>query len=196
MGSLSKNGISPEEITDVFLTHLHFDHVGGAVKYDKNGKLVPTFPNAKYWTNQRHWGWAVNPNPREKASFLSENILPLESAGVLQFIDFQKDSLEWLPGLHVHFAHGHTEALMALEIRTDEQTCFYAADLMPSSFHIGMPYVMAYDVRPLKTLEEKEWLFSNCLEKDWTLIFEHDPMGAFGKLERNEKGRVALKEKW
>lgn len=196
MGSLAAIGISPEEITDVFLTHLHFDHCGGAVKFDENQKLVPAFPNAKYWSNEVHWNWAVNPNDREKASFLKENILPLKEAGVLQFIDVQRDSIEWLPGLNVHFANGHTEALMALEIQAPEQTYFYAADLMPSSFHIGMPYIMAYDIRPMVTLEEKKWLFKNCLEKDWTLIFEHDPVGAFGKLERNERGRVVLKERW
>lgn len=192
MASLSQKGIHPEEITDVFLTHLHFDHCGGAVKYNEKGALVPTFPQAKYWTNEKHWDWAVNPNPREKASFLKENILPLKEAGVLNFIDVQKDGVEWLPGLHVHFANGHTEALMALEIRQKEETFFYAADLMPSSFHINMPYVMAYDIRPLVTLEEKEKLFSNCIEKDWTLIFEHDPSCVFGKVEKNEKGRVVL----
>lgn len=197
LGSLAANGISPEAITDVFLTHLHFDHCGGAIKFDEKQNLVPTFVNAKYWTNEVHWRWATDhPNEREAASFLKENILPLKEAGVLQFIDVQRDAVEWLPGLHVHFAYGHTEALMALEIQMPGQTYFYAADLMPSSFHLGMPYVMGYDVRPLVTLEEKKWLYENALEKDWTLIFEHDPVGAFGKLERDERGRVVLKEKW
>ncbi len=195
-GSLAANGLVPEDITDVFLTHLHFDHCGGAVKYDGNGHLVPAFPNAKYWSNEKQWNWAMTPNEREKASFLKENFVPLKEAGVLQFIDVQRNPVDWLPGLKVQFAYGHTEAMMALHIDAGTEHFVYCADLMPSSFHLGMPYVMGYDIRPLVTLEEKEWLLSNTLEKDWTLIFEHDPDGGFGKLMKNERGRVVLKEKY
>ena len=195
-GSLAAHGISPEDITDVFLTHLHFDHCGGAVKFDEAGRLVPSFPNAVYWSNEVQWSWAMNPNEREKASFLQENFVPLKDAGVLQFIDVQKDPVAWLPGLEVQYAYGHTEAMMALHIDAGAGHFVYCADLMPSSFHLGMPYVMGYDIRPLVTLKEKEWLLSHAVEGDWTLIFEHDPDGGFGKLTRDEKGRIVLKEKY
>ncbi|TAK47125.1 MAG: MBL fold metallo-hydrolase [Saprospiraceae bacterium] len=195
-GSLAAHGISPEDITDVFLTHLHFDHCGGAVKFNEAGRLVPTFPNAIYWSNEVQWSWAMNPNEREKASFLQENFVPLKDAGVLQFIDVQKDPVAWLPGMQVQYAYGHTEAMMALHIDAKAGHFVYCADLMPSSFHLGMPYVMGYDIRPLVTLAEKEWLLSHAVEGDWTLIFEHDPDGGFGKLMRDERGRIVLKEKF
>ncbi len=193
--SLVNANISPEEITDVFLTHLHFDHCGGAVKFDKNGKLTPTFPNANYWSNERHWNWALNPNDREKASFLVENFVPLQKEGKVKFLDVQQDLLPWLPGLSVHFSYGHTEAMMSLHIDTGDDYYVYCADLMPSAFHISMPWIMAYDIRPMVTLEEKEWLLSNAVDKNWKLLFEHDPAGACGTVHRDVRGRIVLKEK-
>jgi glyoxylase-like metal-dependent hydrolase (beta-lactamase superfamily II) len=194
--SLRNCSVNPEEITDVFLTHLHFDHCGGAVKIDEKGNYVPTFPNATYWSNEVHWNWAMEPNAREAASFLKENFVPLKEAGVLRFIDVQKELVEWLPGIQIQFAYGHTEALMALHLDVDGKKYVYCSDLLPSSFHIGMPYVMAYDIRPLVTLEEKGQLLTQSLEEDWTLIFEHDPAGAFGKVAKDERGRIVLSEKF
>ncbi|MCB0636033.1 MAG: MBL fold metallo-hydrolase [Lewinella sp.] len=192
LGSLAAKGLQAEDITDVLLTHLHFDHVGGAVRRDDKGRLVPTFPNATYWTNDRHWQWATDPNPREAASFLPENILPLQEHGVLEFLDVQKDDLPWLPGIRLRYVYGHTEAMMLPIIEQDGRTLAYCADLIPSSFHLGMPYVMAYDVRPLDTLAEKGRLLEEALAGDWVLSFEHDPGTGAGKLVKNEKGRIGL----
>ncbi|MBI1227315.1 MAG: MBL fold metallo-hydrolase [Bacteroidetes bacterium] len=194
--ALANKGISPEEITDVFLTHLHFDHCGGGTLLDENGKLVPTFPNATYWSNEVHWRTAMAPNDKEKASFLKENFVPIKEAGQLQFIDHQKDMLEWLPGLNVKFTNGHTDSMMSLHIDTPEGHFVYCADAMPSTFHLNMPWVMAYDIRPLVTLEEKAELMENAVEKHWKLIFEHDPITAIATLKKNEIGKVVVDEKF
>jgi glyoxylase-like metal-dependent hydrolase (beta-lactamase superfamily II) len=194
VGSLAAKGLQPEDITDVLLTHLHFDHVGGAVRRTEKDELVPTFPNATYWTSDRHWDWATNPNPREAASFLPENLLPLQEHGVLEMLDVQQDDLPWLPGIRLRYVYGHTEAMMLPIIEKDGQTLAYCADLIPSTFHIGMPYVMAYDVRPLDTLAEKGRLLEEALADNWTLCFEHDPGTGAGKLRKNEKGRIVLGE--
>ena len=196
LDSLRSCSLNAEEITDVFLTHLHFDHCGGAVKIDEKGNYVPAFPHATYWSNEVHWQWAMEPNAREAASFLKENFVPLKKAGVLKFIDVQKDQVQWLPGISIQFAYGHTEALMALHLDTGDGKLVYCSDLLPSSFHIGMPYVMAYDIRPLVTLEEKKVLLTDALNGGWTLIFEHDPAGAFGKLTKDARGRIVLAEKF
>lgn len=190
--SLAEKGLQPEEITDVFLTHLHFDHVGGAVKYDTNYNLVPTFPNATYWSNERHWNWAMQPNEREKASFLKENFVPLREAGVVQFIDVQQDDLEWLPGFRIRFVYGHTEAMMVPILEVNNQTFIYCADIMPSQYHIGMPYVMSYDVRPLITLEEKERILTEAVNYSQMLVFEHDPTTARATLKQDERGRIVV----
>lgn len=194
LGELKKQMIDPEEITDVFLTHLHFDHVGGAVKYDANGKLVPTFPNATYWSNERQWRHALHPNMKEKASFLQENFVPLEKLGRLQFIDCQRDKLNWLPGIDIRFAHGHTDSLMALEIQVDDRKVIYPADLLPASYFISIPWVMAYDIRPLVSMEEKTALLDEVLTENSLLFFEHDPRLECGTLRKNEKGRIVLGE--
>jgi len=194
MDSLRKKGLAPEDITDVFLTHLHFDHCGGAVKFDENGKLVPTFPNAAYWSNERHYAWAMNPNAREQASFLQENFVPLKEAGVLQFIPVSDDDIEWLPGIKLRFVYGHTEAMMLPVLEDGEHTYLYCADVIPSSHHIGMPYVMAYDVRPLLTLEEKARILKNAADHGHRLIFEHDPEIGCATVVRDEAqhGRIVM----
>lgn len=194
LGSLAAQGLQPEDITDVLLTHLHFDHVGGALSLDKNGKSTATFPNATYWSNERHWKWAMEPNAREKASFLKENFVPLQEQGRLQFLDVQKDDLPWLPGIRIRFAYGHTEAMMMPIIENGNQTMIYAADLLPASYHVPMPYVMAYDIRPLTTLAEKAILLDDIQANDWLLAFEHDPRMGASRLVKNAKGRLVAGE--
>ncbi|MEL7119830.1 MAG: MBL fold metallo-hydrolase [Bacteroidota bacterium] len=189
--SLAEQRLKLEDITDVFLTHLHFDHVGGAVTRDASGSLVPTFPNASYWSNEVHWNWAMHPNQREKASFLKENFVPLQEHGVLHFIPVVED-FEWIPGINIRFAYGHTEAMMLLYIKGEEETYVYCADVIPSSYHISMPYVMSYDVRPLLTLEEKGKILTEAYEQQQTLIFEHDPKVAMGKITKNDRGRFVM----
>ena len=141
LSSLLEKQVHPEEITDVFLTHLHFDHVGGAVYKDEKGKLRNRFPNATYWTNEKHWNWAMEPNMREKASFLKENFVPLKESGKLQFIDVQRDPVQWMDNMKVDFVYGHTEAMMILHVATERGPLVFCADLLPSVHHIGLPYV-------------------------------------------------------
>lgn len=189
--SLAAQGFQPEDITDVFLTHLHFDHVGGAVRYDESGALVPTFPKATYWSNQRHYDWASSPNAREQASFLKENFAPLAEAGVLKMIDHTVQDQEWLPGIQIRFLYGHTEAMMMPIFRKGDKKIYYAVDLIPSSFHLSMPFVMAFDVRPLKTLSEKAQLYEEVVDQaNALLVFEHDPETAAATVVSNEKGRI------
>lgn len=194
VSSLEEKGIKADEITDVFLTHLHFDHVGGAVFSDSNAHLLPTFKNAQYWSTKKHYDWALNPNPREAASFLKENIIPLEEHGVLNFID-EKENIEWLPGINIRFVHGHTQSMMLLDIHHPSSRIFYAADLFPSSGHISLPWVMAYDVRPLETLKEKELILNEALETDAFIFFEHDPLVECASVHTDKRGRIRLAEK-
>lgn len=191
--SLQLEGVQAEEITDVFLTHLHFDHSGGAVRKNNKGVLVPTFPNASYWTNEVHYKWALQPNQKEAGSFLPENYVPLEKAGVLKHIDVQRDPLEWMPGIEVHFLYGHTEAMMMLKISPDNHApVYYCADLIPSAHHIHLPWIMSYDVRPLVTLAEKESLLPQMLSEGAELYFEHDPVTVKAKLKKDQKGRITV----
>jgi glyoxylase-like metal-dependent hydrolase (beta-lactamase superfamily II) len=193
LGSLKEKGLLAEDITDVFLTHLHFDHVGGAVSIDPDsGKLVPTFPNARYWSNEVHYNWAMNPNSREKASFLQENFVPLQEAGCLHFLEVSDQLVEWIPGIKVQYVYGHTEAMMLLHIETEGVSFVYCADLIPSSFHVGLPYIMSYDVRPLETLKEKTDLLEQAAEKGWHLIFEHDPVTECATVKKDKRGRFAI----
>ena len=187
--SLKKNGFAPEDVTDVILTHLHFDHCGGAV-IRKGEKLVPFFPNAKYWTHIDHWKWATEPNQREKASFLKENILPLQESGQLHFTT----SPECVhPHINLLTFSGHTEAMFVPRLRYKNQIIYYGADLIPSSAHIAIPYVMAYDTRPLLTLQEKKSLLDVMINENALLYFEHDPIVSMASLTQTEKG-VAFNE--
>jgi glyoxylase-like metal-dependent hydrolase (beta-lactamase superfamily II) len=195
LSSLRAHGLEPEQITDVLLSHLHFDHVGGAVIRTESGDLLPQFPAATYWSNEVHWKWALEPNIREAASFLPENMLPLQAAGRLQFIDVQRDDIEWLPGIRLRFLYGHTEAMMMpIFERPGARPLVYAVDLLPSAAHVSMPWVMAYDVRPLATLEEKERLLTEAVEGDWELLFEHDPRRATARVRRDERGRIRVSD--
>ncbi|HTA62702.1 MAG TPA: MBL fold metallo-hydrolase [Bacteroidia bacterium] len=185
--SFAKHGFTFDDVTDVFLTHLHFDHCGGSIKYTDTAKtkLVPTFKNAKYWGNSKHWDWATNPNPREKASFLKENILPIQESGQLNFIDKEG---EWLPGFEVLLVNGHTESMMLPLITYKESKVLFCADLLPSVGHLPIPYVMGYDVRPLETLKEKERILQQAVNQNWTLFFEHDSVNEACNLANTERG--------
>jgi glyoxylase-like metal-dependent hydrolase (beta-lactamase superfamily II) len=189
--SLAALGFHRDDITDVFLTHLHFDHVGGAVARE-NDKLIPAFKNAIYWSNQQHWDWAVYPNEREKASFLKENILPIQESGQLQFIPTE-NGVQFSKDVQVKFAYGHTDAMMLPLINYKNKSILYMADLLPSVGHIPLPYVMAYDMFPLKTLTEKKLFLNEAVEKEYILFLEHDPLNECCTLQQTEKG-IRLKE--
>jgi glyoxylase-like metal-dependent hydrolase (beta-lactamase superfamily II) len=183
--NLNAKGFSVREVTDMFLTHLHFDHCGGGVK--KAGeKFELTFPNASYWSNADHWKWATEPNAREKASFLKENILPMQESGHLKFIDQNLPS----PFSHfdVFYASGHTDKMMIPKIRYKEHTICFMADLLPSIGHIPLPYVMGYDTRPLITLEEKKQFLDEAAAKNYILFMEHDPINQCCTVKQTEKG--------
>ncbi len=184
--SLAKHGFHKDDITDVFLTHLHFDHCGGSIAYNSDRtKLEPAFKNAKYWCNEKHWEWAVNPNPREKASFLKDNILPIKESGHLNYFDTSKN---FMPDFAMFEANGHTEAMMLPLIKYKNTTIAFMADLIPSIGHIPMPYVMAYDTRPLNTMKEKEYILNQAAQHNWTLFFEHDPLVECCTVLNTEKG--------
>lgn len=184
--SLAAHGFHRDDITDVFLTHLHFDHCGGSIEYNADRtKLSPAFKNATYWSNNKHWDWAMNPNPREKASFLKENILPIQESGQLKFIN---GSQELIPGFKIQEVFGHTEAMMLPLITYKNTTVAFMADLIPSAGHLPIPYVMGYDMRPLNTLQEKELMLKQALDNNWTLFFEHDPTIECCTLVRGERG--------
>lgn len=184
--SIRQKGFGLDDITDVFLTHLHFDHVGGAVKRDGD-KLAPVFKNAKYWSNEAHWDWAVHPNDREKASFLKENIMPLQESGQLEMIT-TADGEEWMKDIRIRYVNGHTEAMMLPQISYKGQTILYAADLLPSKAHISLPWIMGYDMRPLDTLNEKKKLLKEAADHNWLLFFEHDAATELCNLEQTERG--------
>lgn len=191
--SLAKYGFYRNDITDAFLTHLHFDHCGGSISREGD-KLVPTFKNATYWSNKEHWDWAVNPNEREKASFLKENILPIEESGHLQFVEVRGGingklgETSFAENISVRFVNGHTQAMMLPQIRYKGRTIVYMADLLPSQGHIPLPYVMAYDMFPLTTLNEKKSFLNEAVENDYILFFEHDPKYECCTLQQTEKG--------
>ena len=189
--SLAAKGFSKEDITDVFLTHLHFDHCGGAI-IRQGDKLIPAFKNAHYWSNEQHWDWAVHPNAREKASFLKENILPVQESGQLKFVGTEEGT-EFIPGINLRYAFGHTDAMMLPQLSYKEHTIIYAADLLPSVGHIPLPYVMSYDMFPLQTLKEKQAFLEEAAAKNYILYLEHDPVNECCTVQQTEKG-VRLKE--
>jgi len=184
--SLAKHGFAKEDITDVFLTHLHFDHCGGSIE-SAGGVLFPAFKNAVYWSNERHWQWATQPNDREKASFLKENILPIQESGQLRFID-TRPFLSFSDTIKVRFVSGHTESMMLPQIQYKNKTVVFMADLLPSAAHIPVPYVMAYDTRPLVTLTEKKEFLTEAQNNDYILFFEHDPTIECCTLQLTERG--------
>ena len=185
--SLSALGLAPEDITDVLLTHLHFDHAGGAVIRQGN-QLLPAFPKATYWSHRDHWQWAVHPSPKDRGSFLTENFLPIEASGQLQFADAGQ---EIIPGVRVELAFGHTEAMMIPHIRYKDRTLVYLADLQPSVAHFPLPWVMAYDIRPLVTMQERIVFLENAVEQDYLFFFEHDAVHECCSLKRTERGVTA-----
>lgn len=189
--SLAQYGFHRDDITDVFLTHLHFDHCGGSIQWNKDRTgYEPAFKNAKFWSNKNHWDWAVNPNPREKASFLKENILPLEESGQLNFISSNgKEQL----GFDVLFMDGHTEKQMLPKINYQGKTVVFMADLLPTTGHIPLPYVMGYDTRPLLTIKEKEQFLNEAADQEYFLFLEHDAYSEVCTVQHTEKG-VRLKE--
>ncbi len=193
--SLAKHGFHRDDITDVFLTHLHFDHCGGSIQWNKNRTgYEPAFKNAKFWSNESHWNWAINPNAREKASFLKENINPIEESGQLNFIDLPKTNLlQNSPlGFDIFFADGHTEKQMLPQIQYQGKTIVFMADLLPTTGHIPIPYVMGYDTRPLITLDEKELFLNNAADQEYYLFLEHDAHTELCTVQHTEKG-VRLK---
>jgi len=191
--SLAIHGFHRDDITDVFLTHLHFDHCGGAIQWNKDRTgYEPAFKNAKYWSNQRHWDWATRPNFREKASFLEENILPIQESGQLNFLHLNaKDDV----GFNVLFKDGHTEKQMLPKIEYQGKTVVFMADLLPTVGHIPLPYIMGYDIRPLVTLKEKEVFLKEAADKEFYLFLEHDPYNELITVKHTEKG-VRLKESY
>ncbi len=185
-GSVRASGFAPEEVTDVILTHLHFDHVGGAVKYNGDRtKTLLTFPNAIYWSNASHWQWALQPNPRERPSFLKENLLPIQDSGQLRFIEKGQS-----PFGHIEFLYvdGHTEQMQLPVIRMGAQKIIYAADLIPSAAHLPVTWVMGYDVRPLVSMEEKTTVLGMAARENCILFFEHDAQTEAAFVEETERG--------
>ncbi|MCC7303229.1 MAG: MBL fold metallo-hydrolase [Bacteroidia bacterium] len=188
-GSLEKAGVSRKDITDMFLTHLHFDHCGGSIEYNPDhSHLQPSFANARYWSNPEHWKWATEPNAREKASFLKENILPIQESGQLHMIPSPGTLQDIHPGISVSFMRGHTDAMMIPHIKLGDKTVVFMADLLPSAGHIPLPYVMGYDTRPLLTLMEKGEFLKAAARNKWILFLEHDPENEACTVQETEKG--------
>lgn len=189
--SLKKRGFHRDDITDVFLTHLHFDHCGGSIQWNKNRtSYEPAFKNAEFWSNENHWKWATEPNPREKASFLKENIHPIESSGQLNFVDIPKN--KYLQnsdlGFDIFFADGHTEKQMIPHIKYQDKTIVFVADLLPTAGHIPLPYVMGYDTRPLLTMDEKAKFLQKAADNNYYLFLEHDAVNEICTVKHTEKG--------
>ncbi len=194
--SLKKYGFSRDDITDVFMTHLHFDHCGGSVEYNKDRTILqPAFKNASFWSNKKHWKWATEPNRREKASFLKENILPIEKSGQLKFTQLPSDTIlkDSTLGFDIFFANGHTEKQMIPMINYKGKTICFMADLLPTAGHLPIPFVMGYDTRPLLTLNEKELFLKMAADNNYYLFLEHDAHNQIITVKHTDKG-VRLNE--
>jgi glyoxylase-like metal-dependent hydrolase (beta-lactamase superfamily II) len=185
--SLSAHGFHPDDITDVILTHLHFDHCGGSI-IRSGEKLLPAFKNALYWSNERHWLTATMPNDREKASFFKENILPIKESGQLRMVPHDSPMISFTGDIDLRFVYGHTDAMMLPQIKYKNRTVVFVADLFPSTFHLPIPYIMAYDMFPLTTIQEKKTFLQEALEKDFILFFEHDLEIECCTLQKTERG--------
>ncbi len=189
--SLLQAGFVPDDVTDVFMTHLHFDHCGGSIQWNQQRTgYEPAFKNAVFWTNREHWEWAIHPNRREKASFLRENLFPMEESGQLKFVKRSGEAFQHLPelGFDVLFVDGHTEKQMIPHIHYRGKNLVFMADLLPTAGHIPLPYIMGYDTRPLVTLEEKHRFLEKAADKDFFLFMEHDAHNEICTLSRSEKG--------
>jgi glyoxylase-like metal-dependent hydrolase (beta-lactamase superfamily II) len=187
--SIEGLGFGLDDITDVFLTHLHFDHCGGAIARDGDNGFKPFFKNATYWSNEKHWKWATEPNPREKASFLKENIIPIQESGQLKFIERTADfTTNVFNNIDVLFVDGHTDSQMIPHIKYKNKTIVFMADLLPSVGHIPLPYVMAYDTRPLLTLDEKGKFLNKAVNNNYILFLEHDYHNECCTLKMTDRG--------
>jgi len=183
-GSLKELNLTPSDITDVILTHLHFDHTGGSTKIE-SGKLVPTFPNAKYYVQKKNYEWAIKPSGRDRGSYLKDSFQPLIEEGVLNFIDGEEkfdDEIEFV------IVNGHTFAQQLVKISDSSNTILFCGDLFPTTSHIPLPYIMAYDLQPLITVEEKKKILTKAIEENWKIFFEHDPETALATVMKDEKG--------
>ncbi len=185
-GELARRGFSPEDVTDVVLTHLHFDHAGGSTKRLPDGRVVPTFPHARYYVQRSHWEWAHAPNPRERASFFPENYDPLAEAGQLVLVEGEE---ELLPGVRLRVVNGHTEGQQLVQVRYKNRWILYGADLFPTSAHLPLPYVMAYDVRPLVTFAEREQYLPWLVAEEVIVFYEHDAQVECSTVRQTEEGR-------
>ncbi|MGC8594130.1 MAG: MBL fold metallo-hydrolase [Candidatus Kryptoniota bacterium] len=183
--SLESFGLKPADITDVIITHLHFDHVGGAVSVDKDRKIVPAFSNAVYHIQKRQYEWALKPTEKDQASFIMENFVPIWESGQVNFLDGE---VELYPGIFIKLSDGHTIAQQLVIIRGDGVTIFHPGDMIPTSTHVQLPYIMGYDNYPLITLEEKKRYLSRCVDERWVVFFEHDPLVDGAYIERTGKG--------
>jgi glyoxylase-like metal-dependent hydrolase (beta-lactamase superfamily II) len=183
-GSLGELGVSPADVTDVILTHLHFDHAGGST-HRVGSELVPAFPKARYYVQKAHWEQAMHPTEKDRGSFMPDDFLPLRDHGVLEFIEGPG---ELFPGISFELVNGHTTAQQLPKISDGKQTLLFCCDLFPTTSHIPLPYIMAYDIRPLVTLEDKKRILSAAADEGWTLFFEHDPLTVAGRAKRTDKG--------
>ena len=190
--SLNNLGFTRDDITDVVLTHLHFDHCGGSIEWNNDRtKYKTAFKNATYWSNEEHWQHALNSNPREKASFLTENIVPIQESGQLKFV---KNPKEIAPFINLRTVYGHTEAMMLPEISYKGQTIVFCADLIPSVGHLPVNYVMAYDIKPLESMVDKKTFLDDALANNYILFFEHDNVNECCTIQKNERGQFAVKD--